>query len=99
MFLAACFTMSEGSLLRLNKALRFYNFLQRREGERLSRSASSCRRGTFDRRPGDCAACELTPSDFDFLHAGVALSDVSRIRLPLLTGLLTKDVIAALMNW
>ena len=35
-FLAACFTMSEGSLLRLNKALRFYNFLQRREGERLS---------------------------------------------------------------
>ena len=37
---------------------------------------------------GDLAAHELTPTDFDFLHAGLALSDVSRVFLLLLTGYL-----------
>ena len=47
----------------------------------------------------DLAARALTWTDFDFLHAGLALSDMSRVCLVLLTGLLTVDVIAALMNW
>ena len=48
---------------------------------------------------GDFAICELTRTDFDFLHAGLALSDVSRVLLLLLTVVLAVDVIAALMNW
>ena len=48
---------------------------------------------------GDFAARELTRTDFDFLHAGLALSDVSRVCLLVLTGVLAVDVIAALMNW
>ena len=42
---------------------------------------------------------DVEPSDFDFLHAGLALSDVSRVCLLLLTGVLTVDVFAVLMNW
>ena len=41
---------------------------------------------------GDFAARELTRRDFDFLHGGLPLADVSRI-----TGVLAFDV--ALMNW
>ena len=37
---------------------------------------------------GDFAAHELTGTDFDFLQAGLALSGLSRVRLPLLTGVL-----------
>ena len=37
---------------------------------------------------GDFAARELTRTDFDFLHAGLALSDVSRVCLLVLTGVL-----------
>ena len=40
---------TERSLLRLNKAFRFFNFLQRRKGERLSWFAFSSWCGTFDR--------------------------------------------------
>ena len=47
----------------------------------------------------DFAACELTRTDTDFLHAGLALSDVSRLCLLLLTGGLAVDVFAVLMNW
>ena len=47
---------------------------------------------------GDLAAPELTRTDFNFLHAGLALSDVSRVCLVLLTGVLAVDVITALMN-
>ena len=35
--------------IRLNKAFRFFNFLQKRKGERLSWFAFSSRRGSFDR--------------------------------------------------
>ena len=35
---------------------------------------------------GDLAARELTRTDFDFLHAGLALSGVSSVCLLLLTG-------------
>ena len=42
---------------------------------------------------------DVEPSDFDFLHAGLALSDVSRVCLLLLTGVLAVDVFAVLMNW
>ena len=35
--------------IRLNKAFRFYNFLQKRKGERLSWFSFSSRRGTFNR--------------------------------------------------
>ena len=42
---------------------------------------------------------DVEPSDFDFLHAGLALSDVSRVGLLLLTGVLAVDVFAVLMNW
>ena len=48
---------------------------------------------------GDLAARELTRTDFDFLHAGLALSDVSGVCLLLLSGVLAVDVMAALMNW
>ena len=41
---------------------------------------------------------DLTWTDFVFLHAGLALSDVSRVCLLLLTGVLAVAVIAALMN-
>ena len=47
---------------------------------------------------GDFAAGELTRTDFDFLHSGLALSDVWRVRLLLLAGVLALDVIAASMN-
>ena len=43
------FFHTERSLLRLNKAFRFFNFLQRRKGERLSWFAFSSWCGTFDR--------------------------------------------------
>ena len=42
---------------------------------------------------------DVEPSDFDFLYAGLALSDVSRVGLLLLTGVLAVDVFAVLMNW
>ena len=42
---------------------------------------------------------DVEPSDFDFLHAGLALSDLSRVCLLLLTGVLAVDVFAVLMNW
>ena len=42
---------------------------------------------------------DVEPSDFYFLHAGLALSDVSRVCLLLLTGVLAVDVFAVLMNW
>ena len=49
---------------------------------------------------GDLAARELTRTDFDFLHAGLALSGVPSVCLVLLTGVYSSlDVIAALMNW
>ena len=48
---------------------------------------------------GDLAARELTRTDFDFPYAGLALSDVSRVCLLLLSGVLAVDVMAALMNW
>ena len=48
---------------------------------------------------GDFAARELTRTDFDFLHAGLALSDVSRVCLLLLTRFRAVDVFAVLMNW
>ena len=47
----------------------------------------------------DFAARELTGTDFDFLNAGLALSGLSRVHLPLLTGVLAVYVIAALMKW
>ena len=47
---------------------------------------------------GDFAARELTRTDFDFLHSGLALSDVWGVRLLLLAGVLAVDVIAASMN-
>ena len=47
---------------------------------------------------GDLAAHELIRTDFDFPHAGLALSHVSRVCLLLLTGVLAVDVIAALIN-
>ena len=48
---------------------------------------------------GDFPARELTGTDFDFLHAGLALPGLSRVCFPLLNGALAVDVIAALMNW
>ena len=36
----------------------------------------------------------MTRTDFDFPHAGLALSDVSRVRLLLLTVVLAVDVIS-----
>ena len=48
---------------------------------------------------GDFAVRELTRTDFNFLHAGLALSDVSRVCLLLLTGFRAVDVFAVLMNW
>ena len=48
---------------------------------------------------GDSTTGKLTWTDFDFLHAGLALSGVSRVSLPLLTSVLALDIIAALMNW
>ena len=48
---------------------------------------------------GDFAARELTRADFDFLHAGLALSDVSRVCLLFLTRVAAVDVLAVLMNW
>ena len=48
---------------------------------------------------GDFAARELTGTDLDFLHAGLALPGLSRVSFPLLNGVLAVDVIAALMNW
>ena len=54
---------------------------------------------SIDRIEGDFAARELTLTDFDFLHAGLALSDVSRVCLLPLTGVFAVDVFTALMNW
>ena len=48
---------------------------------------------------GDFAVRELTRTDFNFLHAGLALSNVSRVCLLLLTGVRAVDVFAVLMNW
>lgn len=48
---------------------------------------------------GDFTAGKLTPTDFDFLHSGLTLSSMSRVCLPLLTGVLARDVIAALVKW
>jgi len=48
---------------------------------------------------GDFTAGKLTLTDFDFLHAGLALSSMSRVCLPLLAGVLAVDAIAALVNW
>ena len=83
--------------IRLNKAFRFFNFLQKRKGERLSWFAFSSRRGTFDR--GWLCSPRIDTADFDFLHAVLALSDVSRVCLLLLTTVVAVDVFAVLMNW
>ena len=50
---------------------------------------------------GDFANRELTRTDFDSLYAGLALFDLSRVLLLLLTMamVLAVDVIAALMNF
>ena len=48
---------------------------------------------------GDFTTGKLTRTDIEFLHAGLALSGVSRVSLPLLTSVLALDIIAALMNW
>ena len=47
----------------------------------------------------DFVAQELTRTNFDFLHAGLALSDGARVCLLLLTGVLVVDVFAVLMKW
>ena len=47
---------------------------------------------------GDFPARELKRTDFDFFPAGLALTDVSRVCLLFLTGVLVVDVFAALMN-
>ena len=48
---------------------------------------------------GDFTTGKLTRTDIEFLLAGLALSGVSRVSLPLLTSVLALDIIAALMNW
>ena len=68
-----------------NKAFRFFLIFSKREKVR-----------DFLDLP---LVADVEPSDFDFLHAGLALSDVSRVCLLLLTGVLTVDVFAVLMNW
>ena len=96
-FLAKPFSWTSFEVkIRLNKAFRFFNFLQKRRGERLNLDLVANVEPSIE---GDLAARALTWTDFDFLHAGLALSDMSRVCLVLLTGLLAVDVIAALMNW
>ena len=82
--------------MRLNKAFRYLNFLQRRKGETIDLPLVADVEPSID---DDFAARELTGTDFDFLQAGLALSGLSRVRLPLLTGVLAVDITAALMNW
>ena len=48
---------------------------------------------------GDFVARKLARTNFDFLHAGLALSDGARVCLLLLTGVLAVDVFAVLMKW
>ena len=47
---------------------------------------------------GFLAAGELTRTDFDFLHDGLAFSGVARVRLLLCIGVPVKDVLAAFTN-
>ena len=47
---------------------------------------------------GFFAAGELTRTDFDFLHDGLAFSGVARVRLLLCIGVSVKDVLAAFTN-
>ena len=45
---------------------------------------------------GDFTTGKLTRTDFEFLHAGLALSGVSRVSLPLLTSVLALDILLQL---
>ena len=47
---------------------------------------------------GFFAAGELTRTDFDFLHDGLAFSGVARVLLLLCIGVSVKDVLAAFTN-
>ena len=97
-FSLTCFE-AYSSLLRLNKAFRFFIFAKReKERDLLDLPLVA------DVEPsikGDFANRELTRTDFDSLHAGLALFDLSRVLLLLLTMamVLVVDVIAALMNF
>ena len=64
---------AERSSLRHNKAFSFFNFLQGRKGERLNLDLPLV--ANVERLiDADFTASELTHMDFDFLHAGLALT-------------------------
>ena len=85
------------SKIRLNKAFGFFIF-SKREKERDFLDLPL----VADVEPSiesDFVARELTRTNFDFLHAGLALSDGARVCLLLLSGVLAVDVFAVLMKW
>ena len=84
---------AERSLLRHNKAFRFFNFLQGRKGERLNLDLPLVA-NVEPLIEADITASELRHTDFDFLYAGLALTGmyIKRVHLPLLIRVLVIDV-------
>ena len=64
---------AERSLLRHNKAFRFFNFLQGRKGERFNLDLPLVA-NVEHLIEADFTASELTHTDFYFLHSGLALT-------------------------
>ena len=64
---------AERSLLQHNKAFRFFNFLQGRKGERLNLDLPLAA-NVEPLIEADFTATELRHTDFDFLHARLALT-------------------------
>ena len=82
--------------IRLHKTFRLFNFLKReKERDFLDLPLAADVEPSIE---GDFPAGELKRTDFDFFLAGLAFSDVSRVCLMFLTGVLVVDVFAALMN-
>ena len=84
--------------IRLNKAFRFFNFLQQREGERLSWFAFSSRRGTTDREWLCCPRIDRDEFWFSSCWAGFVRRGKSMFAV-LKRGILAVDVFAVLMKW
>ena len=64
---------AERSLLRQNKAFRFFNFLHGKKGERLNLDLPLVA-NVEHLIEADFTATELTHMDFYFLHSGLALT-------------------------
>ena len=72
MILAPCFKL-RCPYCGINKAFRIFNFLRGRKGERLNLDLPLVA-NVEPLIEADFTASELTHRDFDFLHAGLALT-------------------------